>query len=90
MATGEWWNLAHQGAPTVQLHVVEELLEMFSVDEPVPAMVAQEPESEDECLMSLSNVAVSLSQEQPSLVEKRLSVRTFSLGYVGVWYQREH
>ncbi|XBI69047.1 hypothetical protein VPH35_048168 [Triticum aestivum] len=54
---GERWGQGHQCAPTVQLHVVEELLDLLQADYPDPA----DPEAaeEEEVLMSISKVATT-------------------------------
>ena len=54
---GERWGQGHQCGPTVQLHVVEELLELLQAEQDPPAV--QEPDSDDDVLMCISNVATT-------------------------------
>lgn len=62
---GERWGQGHQCAPTVQLHIVEELLDLLQADYPDPA----DPEAveEEEVLMSISKVA-TMGQTTPHTV----------------------
>lgn len=54
---GERWGQGHQCGPTVQLHIVEELLELLQADQGDPAV--QEPDSDDDVLMCISKVATT-------------------------------
>lgn len=54
---GERWGQGHQCAATVQLHVVEELLELLQAD--CLAQPEQGDDSDDEVLMSISKVATT-------------------------------
>lgn len=54
---GERWGQGHQCGPTVQLHVVEELLELLQADQGAPAV--QDPDSDDDVLMCISKGATT-------------------------------
>lgn len=72
---GERWSREHRCGPTVQLHVAEELLQLFSVDEPVsdePAAESLQTEYEEigeqeDALLTISREAV-LGTESPKSV----------------------
>lgn len=54
---GERWGQGHRCAPQVQLHMVEELLDMLQ-DHPGSPPVVNEEDSEEDSLMSISSVAL--------------------------------
>lgn len=54
---GERWGQGHQCAPTVQLHVVEELLELLQAEQHEPPLQQDDPD--DEVLMSISKLATT-------------------------------
>lgn len=54
---GERWGQGHQCGPTVQLHVVEELLDLLQANPMEPAALGHD--SDDEVLMSISKVATT-------------------------------
>nr|ADX31265.1 unknown [Triticum aestivum] len=54
---GERWGQGHQCGPTVQLHVVEELLELLQADQGVP--VVPDPDSDEDVLMCISKGATT-------------------------------
>lgn len=56
---GERYSPGHQCATTIQLHFVEELLELLQADTAAGEPTADYADSDEESLMSISEVAMS-------------------------------
>ena len=56
---GEKWNREHVCAPTVQLHVVQELWELFQLEDDSPEYQVTSPDASEELLLAISKAAVN-------------------------------
>ena len=56
---GEKWNREHVCAPTVQLHVVQELWELFQLEDDSPEYQVTSPDASEELLLAISKAVVN-------------------------------
>lgn len=64
---GERWSRDHKCATTIQLHVVEELLEAIQADPEIISNQSSVPEGDEDTLMSISSQALHGSESSKSI-----------------------